>query len=138
VDEKSFLEQVFLSGEYCLPKPKWHTACWALYIGSLELSQRSYKESKMSIARITTAVFSSKQAADNVAQAVAKNAGNLFPSAEQLLGIQSDGNTLVSVGIYANQQEMEKADAAKDKVMSNPDIVSIETVIGNVKINHTN
>ena len=78
-----------------------------LYVGRLGLSQRIYKERKMSIARITTAVFSSQQAADNVAQAVAKNAGSMFPSAEQLIGIQSDGNTLVSVGIYANQQEME-------------------------------
>ena len=92
----------------------------------------------MSIARITTAVFSSRQAADNVVQAVAKNAGNMFPSAEQLIGIQSDGNTLISVGIYANQQDMEKADAEKDKVMSNPGIISIETVVGNVGINYTN
>jgi hypothetical protein len=92
----------------------------------------------MSIARITTAVFSSQQVADKVVQAVAKNAGNMFPSAEQLIGIQSDGNTLISVGIYASQQDMEKADAEKDKVMSNPDIVSIETVVGNVGINHTN
>lgn len=92
----------------------------------------------MSIARITTAVFSSQQAADKVVQAVATNAGTMFPSVEQLIGIQSDGNTLVSVGIYANQQDMEKADAEKDKVMSNPDIVSIETVVGNVEINHTN
>jgi len=92
----------------------------------------------MAIARITTAVFSSQQAADKVVQAVATNAGNMFPSVEQLIGIQSDGNTLVSVGIYANQQDMEKADAEKDKVMSNPDIVSIETVVGNVEFNHFN
>ena len=92
----------------------------------------------MSIARITTAVFNSQQAADNVVQAVAKNAGTMFPSVEQLIGIQSDGTTLISVGIYASQQDMDKADAEKDKVMSNPDIVSIETVVGNVGINHTN
>ena len=92
----------------------------------------------MSIVRITTVVFNSQQAADIVVQGIAKDVGNMFPSAEQLIGIQSDGNTLVSVGIYANQQDMEKADAEKDKVMSNPDIVSIETVVGNVGINHTN
>ena len=92
----------------------------------------------MSIARITTAVFNSQQAAGLVAKGVAENAGSLFPSAEQLIGIQSDGNTLISVAIYENQQDMDKADAQKDKVMSNPDIVSIETVVGSVEINHTN
>jgi len=92
----------------------------------------------MSIARITTAVFNSQQAAGLVAKGVAENAGSLFPSAEQLIGIQSDGNTLISVAIYESQQDMDKADAQKDKVMSNPDIVSIETVVGSVEINHTN
>jgi hypothetical protein len=109
-------------------------------VGSFTLatSPQIYKDINMSIVRITTAVFSSQQAADAVAQGVAKNVGSMFPSAEQLIGIQSDGNALISVGIYGSQQDMEKADAEKDKVMSNPDIVSIETVVGNVAFNHFN
>jgi hypothetical protein len=39
---------------------------------------------------------------------------------------------------YESQQAMEKANAEKDKVMSNPDIVSMETVVGNVEFNHFN
>ena len=109
-------------------------------VGSFELamSQQIYKDINMSIVRITTAVFSSQQAADAVAQGVAKDGRNMFPSVEQLIGIQSDGTTLISVGIYGSQRDMEKADAQKDKVMANPDIVSIETVVGNVAFNHVN
>jgi|TARA_B110000285_G_C14911632_1_gene508226 hypothetical protein len=92
----------------------------------------------MSIVRITTVVFNSEQSADAVAQGIAANAGNMFPSAEQLMGIKSDGNTLISMATYANQQDMDKADSAKDEVMSNPDIVSIETVVGNMEFNHFN
>jgi hypothetical protein len=62
----------------------------------------------------------------------------MFPSAEQLMGIKNDGNTLISIATYENQQAMDKADSAKDEVMSNPDIVSVETVVGNVKFNHFN
>tara|TARA_B100000780_G_scaffold197860_1_gene139791 strand:+ start:544 stop:822 length:279 start_codon:yes stop_codon:yes gene_type:complete len=92
----------------------------------------------MSIVRVTTAVFSSQQVADIVVKGIAKNAGDMFPSVEQLIGIQSDGNTLILVAIFENQQAMDKADAEKAKVMSNTDIVSIETVVGNLQINHTN
>ena len=92
----------------------------------------------MSIVRITTVVFNSEQAADAVVQGIAGNVGNMFPSAEQLMGIKSDGNTLISMATYESQQAMEKANAEKDKVMSNPDIVSMETVVGNVEFNHFN
>ncbi len=92
----------------------------------------------MSIVRITTVVLNSQQAADTAAQSYASNAVSQFPSAEQLIGIQSDGNRLIAVSIYENQKAMEKADAERDKRMANPDIVSMEAVVGNVRLNHTN
>ena len=33
---------------------------------------------------------------------------------------------------------MDKADAARDKRMANPDIISMESVVGTVRLNHTN
>jgi hypothetical protein len=33
---------------------------------------------------------------------------------------------------------MDKADAARDKRMANPDIVSMESIIGTVTLNHIN
>lgn len=92
----------------------------------------------MSLVRITTVVFNSQQAADAAAQSYASNAVSNFPSAEQLIGIQSDGNKLIAVSIYESQKAMEQANIERDKRMSNPDIVSTEAVIGTVTLNHFN
>ena len=92
----------------------------------------------MSIVRITTVVLNSQQAADAAAKSYASNAVSNFPSAEQLIGIQSDGNKLIAVSIYESQEAMEKADAERDKRMANPDIVSMEAVVDNVRLNHIN
>ena len=92
----------------------------------------------MSIVRITTVTLISQEAADAAASSYAANAANDFPSAEQLIGIKSDGNKLIAVSIYESQAAMDKADAERNKRMANPDIVSMESVIGTVTLNHIN
>jgi hypothetical protein len=92
----------------------------------------------MSIVRITTVVFKSQQVADTMAQSYQSNAVKDFPTAEQLISIQSEGNTLIAVSIYGSQQAMEDADAARDKRMANPDIISMTAVVGTVGLNHIN
>jgi|TARA_B110000908_G_scaffold56664_1_gene68963 hypothetical protein len=92
----------------------------------------------MSIIRITTVVFGSQQVADTMAQSYQSNAVSEFPTAEQLISIQSEGNKLIAVSIYASQQAMDDADAARDKRMANPDIVSMTSVVGTVGLNHIN
>jgi|TARA_B110000259_G_scaffold105891_1_gene121494 hypothetical protein len=55
-----------------------------------------------------------------------------------LFGILADGNKTIAVSIYESQEAMDKADAARDKRMANPDIVSMESIIGTVTLNHIN
>jgi hypothetical protein len=80
----------------------------------------------------------SKEVADASALSYAAKAANEFPSAEQLIGIRAEGNKTMAVSIYESQEAMDKADAARDKRMVNPDIVSMESIIGTVTLNHTN
>jgi hypothetical protein len=91
----------------------------------------------MSVARITIVKFKSQEAADKAAESYTTNAPSEFPEAEQLIGLQSDGNTLLAVSLYENQEAMERADAARDKRMSNPEIASIDTFVGAVRLNHS-
>ena len=49
----------------------------------------------MSIARITTMIFKSQAAADAAAKFYEAIEANDFHSAEQLIGIQSNGNKLI-------------------------------------------
>ena len=72
----------------------------------------------------------SKEATDKVSESYVTNAPGEFPEAEQLIGLQSDGNTLLAVSLYESQEAMERAGAARDKRMSNPEITSIETIVG--------
>ena len=92
----------------------------------------------MSIVRITTVTMCSKEVADAAALNYAARAANEFPSAEQLIGIQAEGNITMAVSIYENQEAMDKADAARGKRMANPDILSMESIVGTVTLNHTN
>ncbi|MGY8906615.1 hypothetical protein ABXT60_07345 [Candidatus Njordibacter sp. Uisw_056] len=92
----------------------------------------------MSIVRITTITLISQEVADAAALSYAANAVKDFPSAEQLIGIRSEGSKLIAVSIYESQAAMDKADAERDKRMANPDIVSMESVIGEVTLNHIN
>jgi hypothetical protein len=92
----------------------------------------------MSIVRITTVTLCSKEVADASVLSYAAKAASEFPSAEQLIGIRADGNKVIAVSIYESQEAMDKADSARDKRMANPDIVSMESIIGTVTLNHTN
>ena len=93
----------------------------------------------MSVARITTITFNSKEAADIAKESYVENSPNDFPEAEQLLGIQADGNLLIAVSLYADNEAMERATASRKKVLdSNEEVVSIDTIVGTVEINHTN
>ena len=92
----------------------------------------------MSIVRITTVTLCSEAVADASVLSYEAKAPNEFPSAEQLIGIRVDGNKTIAVSIYESQEAMDKADAARDKRMANPDIVSMESIIGTVTLNHIN
>ena len=78
----------------------------------------------MSIARITTIVFKSQAAADQAAKSYESIEVDDLHSAEQLIGIQSNGNKLIGVTLFNSQEAMDKSDAVRDKRMNNPDIVS--------------
>ena len=92
----------------------------------------------MSIARITTMIFKSQAAADAAAKFYEAIEANDFHSAEQLIGIQSNCNKLIGVTLFNSQEAMDKSDAVRDERMANPNIVSIEDVVGKVRLNHLN
>ena len=93
----------------------------------------------MSVARITTVTFNSQSAADVAASSYAENAPNDFPEAEQLLGIKAEGNKLIAVSLYADNESMERATASRKKVLdANEEVLSVETQVGTVEINHSN
>ena len=92
----------------------------------------------MSIARITTMVFKSQAAADAAAKSYEAIEVDDYHSAEQLIGIQSNGNKLIGVTLFDSQEAMDRSDAVRDERMANTDIVSIEGVVGKVRLNHLN
>ena len=93
----------------------------------------------MSVARITTVTFNSQSAADVAAASYAENAPNDFPEAEQLLGIKAEGNKLIAVSLYTDNESMERATASRKKVLdANEEVLSVETQVGTVEINHSN
>jgi hypothetical protein len=92
----------------------------------------------MSVARITTVTFNSQEAADVASASYVENSPNDFPEAEQLLGVKVEGNKLVAVTLYADQEAMERASASRKKVLdANKDVLSVDTMVGSVEINHT-
>ena len=67
------------------------------------------------------------------------NAPSDFPEAEQLLAVKSEGNVNISVTLYENNEAMERATAAKNKVMDAiQGIVSVDTKVGSVILDHSN
>ena len=91
----------------------------------------------MSVARITTIIFNSKEAADSAAKSYVSNAPGEFPEAQQLLGIKVNENMLIAVSLYENNEAMERADTARSKRMnSNQDVASVDTKVGTVELNH--
>ena len=92
----------------------------------------------MSVARITTVTFNTQEAADVASASYVENSPSDFPGAQQLLGVKAEGNKLVAVTLYADQEAMERASASRKKVLdANKDVLSVDTIVGSVEINHT-
>ncbi len=92
----------------------------------------------MSVARITTLNFKSKDGANQIEETYKNNAPTEFAEAEQLLEVRVDDTTLMFVSLYADNDAMERASAARSKRMDlNKDLIeSIDGKTGNVILNH--
>ncbi len=94
----------------------------------------------MSVARITTINFKSKEDADKSIEDYSSNAPSEFPEAEQLLQIRASDTTVMAISLYANNDAMDRASAARSKRMSaNENVFEvIDTKTGEVTLNHKN
>ena len=94
----------------------------------------------MSVARITTLNFKSKDGTDQIEETYKNNAPTEFAEAEQLLEVRVDDKTLMFVSLYADNDAMERASAARSKRMDlNKDLIeSMDGKTGNIILNHTN
>ena len=92
----------------------------------------------MSVARITTLNFKSKEGADQVEETYKTNAPTEFAEAEQLLEVRINDKTLMFVSLYSDNEAMERASAARSKRMDlNKDLIeSMDGKTGNVILNH--
>ena len=95
---------------------------------------------KMYVARITTINFKSKEGADQVEETYKNSAPTEFAEAEQLLEVRVDDTTLMFVSLYADNDAMERASAARSKRMSNNEKTFdvVDTKTGEVTLNHKN
>ncbi len=93
----------------------------------------------MSVARITTLNFKSKEGADQIEETYKTKAPSEFSEAEQLLEVRVDDTTLMFVSLYVDNDAMERASAARTKRMDlNKDLIdSIEGKTGDVILNHS-
>ena len=93
----------------------------------------------MSVARITTLNFKSKEGADQIEETYKTNAPSEFSEAEQLLEVRVDDTTLMFVSLYADNDAMYRASAARTKRMDlNKDLIdSVEGKTGDVILNHS-
>ena len=94
----------------------------------------------MSVARITTLNFKSKDGADQVEETYKNNAPTEFAEAEQLIEVRVNDTTLMFVSLYADNDSMERASAARSKRMDlNKDLIeSMDGKTGNIILNHIN
>ena len=94
----------------------------------------------MTVARITTLNFKSKEGADQIEETYKNSAPTEFAEAEQLLEVRVDDKTLMFVSLYADNEAMERASAARSNRMDiNKDIIeSMDGKTGNVILNHNN
>ena len=92
----------------------------------------------MSVSRITTLKFKSKDGADQIEETYKNNAPTEFAEAEQLIEVRVNDTTLMFVSLYADNDAMERASAARSKRMDlNKDLIeSIDGKTGNVILNH--
>ena len=94
----------------------------------------------MSVARITTINFKSKEDADKSIEDYSSNAPSEFPEAEQLLQIRASDTTVMAISLYADNDAMERASVARSKRMSANESVFevVDTKTGIVTLNHKN
>ncbi|MDC0056675.1 hypothetical protein OAJ74_00830 [Alphaproteobacteria bacterium] len=94
----------------------------------------------MSVARVTTINFKTKESADELVQSYTDNAPSEFPEAKQLLQIRVDDTTVMAVSLYENNEAMERASAARTKRMDSKkdNFASVDTKVGTVELNHLN
>ena len=94
----------------------------------------------MTVARITTINFKSKEDADESIRDYSEKAPSEFPEAEQLLQIRASDTTVMAVSLYADNDAMERASAARSKRMSNNEDTFdvVDTKTGEVTLNHKN
>jgi hypothetical protein len=92
----------------------------------------------MSVARITTLTLNQKMVLIKMKETYKNNAPTEFAEAEQLLEVRVDDTTLMFVSLYADNDAMERASAARSKRMDlNKDLIeSIDGKTGNVILNH--
>ena len=93
----------------------------------------------MSVARITTLNFKSKEGADQIEDTYKNNAPTEFSEAEQLLEVRINETTLMFVSLYVDNDAMERASAARTKRMDlNKDLIdSMDGKTGEVILNHS-
>ena len=94
----------------------------------------------MSVARVTTINFKTKESADELVQSYTDNAPSEFPEAKQLLQIRVDDTTVMAVSLYENNDAMERASAARTKRMDSKkdNFASVDTKVGTVELNYSN
>ena len=94
----------------------------------------------MTVSRITTLKFKSKEGTDQVEETYKNSAPTEFAEAEQLLEVRVDDTTLMFVSLYADNDAMERASAARSNRMDiNKDIIeSMDGKTGEVILNHSN
>ena len=92
----------------------------------------------MSVARITTIKFKSKEAANKSIEDYSSNAPNEFPEAEQLMQVHVNDTTVMAISLYTNEEAMERATAARSKRMgtNQDEFESVDTKTGLVTLNH--
>ena len=93
----------------------------------------------MSVARITTLNFKTKEAADEMVQSYTTTAPSKFPEAEQLLQIRVDDTIIIAISLYENNEAMERATAARTRRMDSKKdhFASVDTKVGTVELNHS-
>ena len=92
----------------------------------------------MSVARITTINFKSKEAANKSIKDYSSNAPNEFPEAEQLMQVHVNDTTVMAISIYNDEEAMERAAVARSKRMgtNQNEFDSVDTKTGLVTLNH--
>ena len=94
----------------------------------------------MSVARITTINFKSKEDAEVSIKDYSEKATSEFPEAQQLLQIRASDTTVIAVSLYADNDAMERASTARAKRMSSNEKTFdvVDTKTGEVTLNHKN